>query len=129
MVKSIKSGSLATKLLDKLGDVRTAIVAMIMLAKANPLLLASAINEGTAETRAKDTVNGALSILFLIISVVGILFIMYGLARWVMAHSQGDGPAINSAMMFIAAGLGLVLARFVLEKMNLAKWVDVKLIQ
>lgn len=129
MVKSIKSGSLATKLLDKLGDVRTAIVAMIMLAKANPLLLASAINKGTAESRAKDTVNGALSILFLIISVVGILFIMYGLARWVMAHSQGDGPAINSAMMFIAAGLGLVLARFVLEKMNLAKWVDVKLIQ
>lgn len=116
-----------SKVLNGLKNLQTALFALLMLFETNPLLIASAIGDSSAG-RAKAVINGALSVLFLIISVVGVLFVMYGLAKWVMAHSQGDGPAINSAMMFIASGLGLLLLKYILNKMKLAQWIDAKLI-
>ena len=116
-----------SKVLNGLKNLQTALFALLMLFGTNPLLIASAIGDSSAG-RAKAVINGALSVLFLIISVVGVLFVMYGLAKWVMAHSQGDGPAINSAMMFIASGLGLLLLKYILNKMKLAQWIDAKLI-
>lgn len=116
-----------SKVLNGLKNLQTALFALLMLFETNPLLIASATGDSSAG-RAKAVINGALSVLFLIISVVGVLFVMYGLAKWVMAHSQGDGPAINSAMMFIASGLGLLLLKYILNKMKLAQWIDAKLI-
>lgn len=116
-----------SKVLNGLKNLQTALFALLMLFETNPLLIASATGDSSAG-RAKAVINGALSVLFLIISVVGVLFVMYGLAKWVMAHSQGDGPAINSAMMFIASGLGLLLLKYILKKMKLAQWIDAKLI-
>lgn len=116
-----------SKVLSGLKNLQTALFALLMLFETNPLLIASATGDNAAG-RAKAVINGALSVLFLIISVVGVLFVMYGLAKWVMAHSQGDGPAINSAMMFIASGLGLLLLKYILNKMKLAQWIDAKLI-
>lgn len=117
-----------SKVLNGLRNLQTVLFALLMLFETNPLLIASATGGDSSAGRAKAVINGALSVLFLIISVVGVLFVMYGLAKWVMAHSQGDGPAINSAMMFIASGLGLLLLKYILKKMKLAQWIDAKLI-
>ncbi len=128
---TIEKENKLSKVLNRLRNLQTALFALLMLFKTNPLLLASAFagrgGDG-ADGRAKSVINGALSVLFLIISVVGVLFVMYGLAKWVMAHSQGDGPAINSAMMFIASGLGLLLLKFILQSMGFADWIDATLL-
>ena len=72
---------------------------------------------------AKKAIEGVLSIVYLITNVMGIIFVIVGFVRLVIAHSQEDAPGQQKAAMFIATGIALIAVRVVLRGIGFSDWV------
>ena len=88
--------------------------AILMAVMAQPVM---------ATDTAKQAIGGVLSIVYLITNVMGIIFVIVGFVRLVIAHSQEDAPGQQKAAMFIATGIALIAVRVVLEGVGFADWV------
>ncbi len=71
-----------------------------------------------------DVIKAILSIVYLIMNVVGILFVLIGFVKLIISHAQEDAPGQQKAAMFIATGLVLIIARFVIAGLNIQNWVE-----
>lgn len=80
---------------------------------------------GGGDNAATEAINGVLNVLFLITNVIGIMFVLIGFVRLVIAHSQEDAPGQQKAAMFIGTGIALILLRLVMGSMNPTSWVNI----
>ena len=76
------------------------------------------------ETATEQAITGVLNILYLITNVIGVIFVLVGLVRLVIAHSQEDAPGQQKAAMFIGTGIALILIRVALGTINPAEWIN-----
>ena len=76
------------------------------------------------ETATEQAITGVLNILYLITNVIGVIFVLVGLVRLVIAHSQEDAPGQQKAAMFIGTGIALILIRVALGTSNPAEWIN-----
>ena len=73
---------------------------------------------------ATEAINSLLSVLYLITNVIGVIFVLVGFVRIVIAHAQEDGPGQQKAAMFIGTGVALILLRMIMSNMNPAAWIS-----
>lgn len=73
---------------------------------------------------AGQAIDALLSVLYLITNVIGVIFVVVGFVRIVIAHAQEDGPGQQKAAMFIGTGVALILLRVVMSSMNPASWIS-----
>ena len=108
-----------------LSQVRTNMFRLMMimttLMMAYPMVFASA---GTAGDKGEEVISGILAIVYLIMNVLGIIFVIIGFVKLIIAHAQEDAPGQQKAAMFIATGLVLIIARFVMNQIDFSGWVD-----
>ena len=93
-----------------------------MIAITLMIVCPAAFANNTADTQTK-VIEGILSIIYLIISVVGALFVVLGIVKLIIAHAQEDSPAQEKAAMFIASGIVLLLAQVVIKGLNIEDWI------
>jgi predicted small integral membrane protein len=75
------------------------------------------------KSAAEEAIKGVLSVLYLITNVIGILFVLIGLVRLVIAHSQEDAPGQQKAAMFIGTGIALILLQFAFSSIKPENWL------
>lgn len=90
---------------------------------AYPAVFATS-GSGKAGTAGEEVIGGVLSVVFLITNIVGIIFIIVGFVKLVIAHAQEDGPAQQKAALFIATGLVLILVRIVMDNIGFKSWIN-----
>ena len=71
---------------------------------------------GQAATSAMDAVFGVIR---LIMTVVGVLLLLVGLIKFIIAHANEDGPNQQKAAMMMAAGLALLVFAFVINQLGI----------
>ena len=72
-----------------------------------------------ATDTARDLVKDILIIVYNIVRIVGIIFIIIGLVKFVIAHANEQGPEQQKAAMMMATGVVLVLLPTILGAMKL----------
>lgn len=77
-----------------------------------------------ADIDGKTIILAILQVLYLITNVVGVIIILIGLGKLIMSWINDDGPAQQKAAQFIAVGIALVLARFVLQTLKIEDWIQ-----
>lgn len=82
------------------------------------------VNAFASSTHAADAIDGVLSIVYLITNILGILFVIVGFVKLVIAHSQEDAPGQQKAAMFIATGVALIAVKPVLGAIGFSSWID-----
>lgn len=87
-------------------------------------MTAMTVSPVCATTEGQNAINGVLSIIYLITMALGILFVIVGFVRLVIAHSQEDAPGQQRASMFIAVGVALLAVKPVLQAIDPASWFD-----
>ena len=95
------------------------IMGVIIFMGGMPAALAD--NAGTAA--ATDALGGVVKIVSLITNIVGIIFVVVGFVRYVMAHANDDGPSQQKAALFIGTGIALFLVGSILTNMNISTWI------
>ena len=77
---------------------------------------------GDNVVNAKNATHHAFSIIMqaiqIIASVVGAIFILVGVVRFVSSHANEDGPGQQKAIMMLATGLGLIIIIPALKLLN-----------
>lgn len=71
----------------------------------------------------KKAITGVLSILYMLMLAIGILFIALGIVKLTIAHSQEDSPTKDKAVQQIATGIILIVAKVVLDKIDFEDWL------
>ena len=94
---------------------QAAVMASIMAMRAMPVFASTA-------QHGQDAINGVLKIIYLITMALGILFVIVGFVRLIIAHSQEDAPGQQRSSMFIAVGVALLAVQPVLSAINPASW-------
>lgn len=62
-----------------------------------------------AEEAAKTAFTAVGNVLRIVLSAIGAIFILIGVVRYAIAHSQEDSPSQQKAAMMIGAGIALVV--------------------
>ena len=78
----------------------------------------------SAETSSTKVINGIINVALLIAIVVGILLIIVGVIKFVVAHANEDGPGQQKAAMLLATGIALLLLGGIFKALNLADIVS-----
>ena len=94
---------------------QAAVMVSIMAMRAMPVFASTA-------QHGQDAINGVLKIIYLITMALGILFVIVGFVRLIIAHSQEDAPGQQRSSMFIAVGVALLAVQPVLSAINPASW-------
>ena len=74
----------------------------------------------SASTSSKKVINGIVNVALLVAIVVGILLIIVGVIKFVVAHANEDGPGQQKAAMLLATGIALLLLGGIFKALNLA---------
>lgn len=94
-----------------------AIMLMISIVNSCPMVFANDNYGSTA-------ILAVLSVVFLIMNVHGIIFLIIGFVKLIIAHAQEDAPGQQKAAMFIATGIVLLVARVVMAAMEMNEWIE-----
>lgn len=73
---------------------------------------------------AHGALQGIVSVVSLITNIVGIIFVVVGFVRYVMAHAQDDGPSQQKAALFIGTGIALFLVGGIISGMGISGWIS-----
>lgn len=79
--------------------------------------------DGNTEA-ATEAIKSLLNVLYLITNVIGVIFVLVGFVRIVIAHAQEDGPGQQKAAMFIGTGIALILLRIFMTNMHPETWIN-----
>ena len=77
-----------------------------------------------ASDSSKKVINGIVNVALLVAIVVGILLIIVGVIKFVVAHANEDGPGQQKAAMLLATGIALLLLGGIFKALNLAEIVS-----
>ena len=77
-----------------------------------------------AKKSSTKVINGIINVALLIAIVVGILLIIVGVIKFVVAHANEDGPGQQKAAMLLATGIALLLLGGIFKALNLADIVS-----
>lgn len=86
-----------------------------------PMVFADGVEAG------QQAITGVLSILYMLMLAIGILFIALGIVKLTIAHSQEDSPTKDKAVQQIATGIILIIARVVLDTIDFEDWLTTTL--
>lgn len=76
-----------------------------------------------ASSAGGQVITGVLNVVGVITRAIGVLFLIVGFVRLVIAYTQEDAPGQQRSAMFIAAGLALLLLKPILDNMDFAGWL------
>lgn len=71
----------------------------------------------------KEAITGVLSLLYMLMLAIGILFIAIGIVKLAIAHNQEDSPTKDKAVQQIATGIILMIAPVVLDNIGFENWL------
>lgn len=71
-----------------------------------------------------DMINAILTVVKLIVKVMGVIFVIVGIVKFAMAHSEGDGPAQTRAAGIAATGVVLIVIPSVLDSIDFAGMIS-----
>ena len=83
---------------------------------------AHAADTAAATAAAEAMIEGILKVVKLICNVVGILFAIVGIVKFVIAHANEQGPEQQKAAVMMATGLVLVLLGLLV--LDTIPWTD-----
>ena len=75
------------------------------------------------EDSAKEAIKTVVNLVFIITSALAVFFILIGTVRFLIAMSQQDSPAQQTATLWFAVGVALLLVRILLGTLNLENWL------
>ncbi len=85
-----------------------ALSALVLLAFAMPCM-------AEADAAVNAAYTGITSAVRVLLTAIGAIFIVVGLVRFVLAHSQEDSPSQQKAAMMIATGIAAIVFGFALS--------------
>lgn len=71
-----------------------------------------------------DMINAILTVAKMIVRVIGIIVAIVGIVKFVMSHSEGDGPAQTKAAGVAATGVALIILPSVLDQIDFAGMIN-----
>lgn len=77
------------------------------------------------EDKAQAMVKSVVGVLRVLLNIVGVIFAIVGVAQFMIANAQEDGPQKQKAIMFMATGVILVIAGVaILPNLHAENWID-----
>lgn len=114
---STTDGTCCKQVIKQVQTVTVVLMAIMTLVGCTPLVFALTETEPAGEA-----LKGIVSVVSLITNIVGIIFVVVGFVRYVMAHAQDDGPSQQKAALFIGTGIALFLVGTIISGMNIWTW-------
>ena len=74
--------------------------------------------------KTKDAFTKLYGVVKIITTVIGAIFLLVGIVRFVIAHANEDGPSQQKAAMFIATGIALIAIGPVMSALHLEDLIE-----
>ena len=75
-------------------------------------------------SKTKDAFTKLYGVVKIITTVIGAIFLLVGIVRFVIAHANEDGPSQQKAAMFIATGIALIAIGPVMSALHLEDLIE-----
>ena len=100
-----------------MGTMASASLLITTAAMSFPMVLADGVDAG------KEAITGVLSLLYMLLLAIGIFYIILGIVKLIIAHSQEDSPTKDKAVQQIATGVIAIIANVVLDNIGFEDWL------
>ena len=81
-------------------------------------MFSSFVFAGNAESTGSTMITGIINIVIMMAVIVGVMFLLVGIVKFVIAHANEDGPGQQKAAMMIATGIALLVIMVSLKALD-----------